>query len=150
MRPALAPVRDPGAVRGTSGAELLLCPAPPLLFSLNAQWLPVLVRGDSLGKEPRFCGGDLPHFSCSVAQSCPTLCDPGTAALQASLSFTISRSLPKLMFTEPCSGMSSHHLIRCHLLPSLFPSIRIFPRESALRIRWPKYRSFSFQHQSFQ
>ena len=69
---------------------------------------------------------------------------PWTAALQASLSFTVSRSLLRLMFTEPCSVMSSHHLILCHLLPSIFPSIRIFPNESALHIRWPKYWSFSY------
>ena len=69
---------------------------------------------------------------------------PWTAALQASLSFTVSWSLLRLVFTEPCSVMSSHHLILCHLLPSIFPSIRIFPNESALHIRWPKYWSFSY------
>ena len=69
---------------------------------------------------------------------------PWTAALQASLSLTISRSLLKLMSIE--SVMPSNHLILCHslLLPSIFPSIRIFSNESALRIRWPKYWSFSF------
>ena len=63
---------------------------------------------------------------CSVAQSCPTLCDPWTAARQASLSITNSRSSPKLMSTE--SVMPSNHLSLCHpllLLPSLFPSIRV-------------------------
>ena len=68
-----------------------------------------------------------------------------TAAHQASLSFTISRSLLKLMFTELM--MPSDCLILCHpllLLPSIFPSIRAFSNESALRIRWPKYWSFSF------
>ena len=67
------------------------------------------------------------------------------AALQASLSFTISQSLLKLMSIE--SVMPSNHLILCHpllLLPSMFPSIRVFSNESALRIRWPKYWSFSF------
>ena len=70
---------------------------------------------------------------------------PWTAARQASLSITSSRSLPKLMYTE--SVMPSNHLILCHhlfLLPSIFPSIRICPNESALPIRWPKYWSFSF------
>ena len=64
-----------------------------------------------------------------------------TAAHQASLSYIISRSLPKLMFIE--SAMPSN---LCHPLPlpSIFPSIRIFSNESALRIRWPKYWSFSF------
>ena len=82
---------------------------------------------------------------CSVAQSCPTLCEPWTAARQASLSFTISRSLLKLMSIE--SMMPSNHLILCRpllLLPSIFPSIRVFSNESALCIRWPNYWSFSF------
>ena len=70
---------------------------------------------------------------------------PWTAACQASLSITNSRSLPKLMSIE--SVMPSNHLILCRpllLLPSIFPSIRVFSNESALRIGWPKYRSFSF------
>ena len=67
------------------------------------------------------------------------------AACQASPSFTISRSLLKLMSIE--STMLSSHLTLCHpllLLPSIFPSIRVFSNESALRIRWPKFWSFSF------
>ena len=69
---------------------------------------------------------------------------PWTAAHQASLSITNSPSLLKLMSIE--SVMPSNHLILCHrlLLPSIFPSIRVFSNESALRIRWPKYWSFSF------
>ena len=70
---------------------------------------------------------------------------PWTAACQASLSFTISWSLLKLMSIE--SVMPSNHLILCCpllLLPSIFPSIRVFSSESALHIRWPKYWSFSF------
>ena len=73
----------------------------------------------------------------SVAQSCPTLCDP--------LSFTISQSLLKPMSIK--SVMPSKHLILCHpllLLSSIFPRIRVFSNELALRIRWPKYWSFSF------
>ena len=68
---------------------------------------------------------------------------PWTAAHQASLSFTISQSLLKLMSIE--SAMPSNHLILCRpiLLPSIFPSIRVFSNESALCIRWPKYWSFS-------
>ena len=69
---------------------------------------------------------------------------PWTAAWQASLSITNPQSLPKLMSIE--SVMPSNHLILCHpllLLPSIFPSIRVFSNESALRIRWPKYWSFS-------
>ena len=68
-----------------------------------------------------------------------------TTARQASLPITNSRSLPKPMSIE--SVMSSNHLILCHpllLLPSIFPSIRLFSNESALCIRWPKYWSFSF------
>ena len=70
---------------------------------------------------------------------------PSTAAHQASLSITSSRSLLKLMFIE--SVMPSSHLILCHppfLLPSIFPSIRVFSDESVLHIRWPKCWSFSF------
>ena len=74
---------------------------------------------------------------------------PWTAAHQASLSLTISQNLLKLMSNE--SVMSSNHLILCHpllLLPSIFPSIKVFSKESALRIRWPKYWSFSFSMNS--
>ena len=80
----------------------------------------------------------------SVAQSCPTLCDPWTAACQASLSITNTRSLHKLMSIK--SVMPSNHLILCRplLLPSIPPSIRVFSNESVLCIRWPKYWSFSF------
>ena len=70
---------------------------------------------------------------------------PWTAALQASLSITNSRSPPKPMSIE--SVMPSNHLILCHpllLLSSIFPSIRVFSNESALCIKWPKYWSFSF------
>ena len=70
---------------------------------------------------------------------------PWTAARQASLSITNSWSLPKLTSNE--SVMPSNHLIFCCpllLLPSIFPSIRVFANESALRVRWPKDWSFSF------
>ena len=80
-----------------------------------------------------------------VTQSCLTLFDPWTAAHQASLSITNSRSLLKLMSIKLV--MPSNHLILCHpllLLPSIFPSIRVFSNESVLRIRWPKCWSFSF------
>ena len=69
---------------------------------------------------------------------------PWTAACQASLSFTISQTLLKFMSIELV--MPSNHLILCCpllLLPSIFPSIRVFSNESALCIRWSKYRSFS-------
>ena len=82
------------------------------------------------------------QFSHSVMSNSAT---SWTAAHQASLSITNSWSLLKLMSIELV--MSSNHLILCHpllLLLSIFPSIRIFSNESALRIKWPKYWSFSF------
>ena len=87
--------------------------------------------------------GHLSQFS-SVSQWCLILRDPWTAKRQASLSITNSWSLLKLMSIELV--MPSNHLILCHplLLPSVFPSIRVFSNESVLRIRWPKYWSFSF------
>ena len=74
-----------------------------------------------------------------------TFVTPWTTACQASLSITNSQGLPNLMSIE--SVMPSNHLILCHpllLLPSIFPSIRVFSNESALRIRWPKYWNLSF------
>ena len=82
---------------------------------------------------------------CSVAQLCLTLCDPIDCSMQASLSFTITQSLLKLMSIELV--MPSNHLILCRpllLLPPIFPSIRVFSSVSALHIRWPKDWSFSF------
>ena len=70
---------------------------------------------------------------------------PWSAACQASLSITNSQSSPKLVSIE--SVMPSNHLILCQplfLLPSIFPNIRVFSKESVLRIRWPTYWSFSF------
>ena len=72
-----------------------------------------------------------------------------TAACQASLSFIISLSLLRLTCIE--SVMPSNHLILCHpilLLPSIFPTIRVFSDESVLHLRWPKYWSFSFSTSS--
>ena len=82
------------------------------------------------------------QFSRSVVSDSAT---PWTAVCQVSLSIANSRSLFKLMSIE--SVMPSNNLILCCpllLLPSIFPSIRVFSNESALRIRWPKYWSFSF------
>ena len=82
------------------------------------------------------------QFSCSVVSDSAT---PWIAARQASLSITNSRSSPKLMSIK--SVMPPSHLILCHpllLLPSIPPNIRVFPNESTLRMRWPKYWSFSF------
>ena len=86
----------------------------------------------------------------SSVQSCPTLCDPMDAwnmeARQASLFITNSQSLLRLMSMELV--MPSNHLILCRpllLLPSIFPSIRVFSDESVLPMRWPKYWNFSFR-----
>ena len=88
----------------------------------------------------------------SVAQSCPTLCNPMNRSMppcpsptQASLSITNSRNPPKPMSIE--SVTSSNHLTLCHpllLLPPIPPSIRVFSNESTLHMTWPKYWSFSF------
>ena len=86
------------------------------------------------------------HCCCSVALSqSRDSATPWTAAHQASLSYTISQSLLKIVSIEPV--MPSNYLILCHsllLLPSIFPNIRVFSNESALCNRWPKYWSFSF------
>ena len=84
-------------------------------------------------------------FCCSVAQLCPTLCNPMDCSMPGFPAHTNSRSLLKL--TSIDSVMPSNHLILCHpflFLPSIFPSIRVFSNESVRLIRWPKFRSFNF------
>ena len=91
------------------------------------------------------CLFDISIFSSVQALSHVRLfATPWTTVRQATLSITNSWSPPKPM--SIVSVMPSNHLILCHplLLPSIFPSIRAFSNESALRIRWPKYWSFSF------
>ena len=81
----------------------------------------------------------------SVSQSRPTLCDPMNCSTPGLPVHPNSRSFHKLMSIELV--MPSNHLILCHPLllpPSIFPSIRVFSNESALRVRWTKYWSFSF------
>jgi len=90
---------------------------------------------------------NIDSFYCCCSVSCSVISDSAaawTAAYQASLSFTITHSLLKLMSIK--SEMPSNHLILCRplLLPSIFPGIRVFSNESVLRIRWPKYWSFGF------
>ena len=83
------------------------------------------------------------YYCCSLAEPCRLFVTPWTAACQASLSFTISQSLLRLLSID--AVMPVNHLILCRpflLLPSIFRSIRVFSNESALRIRWPKYLSF--------
>ena len=84
-------------------------------------------------------------IGCSVTQLCPTLCDPMDYSLPGLPVHHQLLELLKLMSIE--SVMPSNHLILSHLLlllPSIFPSIKVFSNELALRIRWPKYWSFSF------
>ena len=84
-------------------------------------------------------------MSVQFTQLCLTFVTPWTAARQASLSITNSQSSLKLMSIE--SVMPSNRLILCCpllLLPSIFPCIRVFSKESVLHIRWPRYWSFSF------
>ena len=98
--------------------------------------LPSYLEGSGLES---FCGG-VQSLTCVWLFT-----TPWTAGCRASVSFTDSLSLLKLMSIE--SVMPSNLLILCHsllFLPSVFPSIRVFSNESALRIRWPKYWSFSF------
>ena len=81
----------------------------------------------------------------SVAQLCPTLCNPMNCSISGLPVHHQLLEFTQLMSIE--SVMPSNYLILCHpllLLPSIFPSIRVFSNESALRIRWPKYWSFSF------
>ena len=88
------------------------------------------------------------HQFSSVTQSCLTLYDPMDCSTPGLI--TNCWSLPKPMSIE--SVMPSNHLILCHhllLLPSIFPSIRVFSNESTLHIRWPKYWSFNFSISPF-
>ena len=81
----------------------------------------------------------------SVAQSSPTICNPWTETRQASLSITNSQSLHKLMSITLV--IPSNHFSLCYpflLLPSVFPSIRVFSNELVFRIRWPQYWIFNF------
>ena len=81
----------------------------------------------------------------SVTQSCPTLCNPMDCSMPG---FPVHHQFPELAQTHVhCIGDPSNHLILCRpllLLPSVFPRIRVFSNKSVLRIRWPKYWTFSF------
>ena len=114
------------------GVSLFLNCALPIICLFFRQYYTVLITLSSV------------KFS-SVAQLCPTLCNAMNCSMPGHLSITNSQSLPKLMFIELV--IPSNHLILCRpllLLPSIFPSMRVFSNESALCIRWPKYWSFSF------
>ena len=119
------------------------------LISFRIDWFDVLAIQGPLSRSPRTRTPQNPVFPNKfVVQSLSHVwlfVTPWTTAHQTSLSFTISQSLLKLISIEPV--MASDHLILCHplfLLPSIFPSIRVFSNESTLPIRWPKYWSFSF------
>ena len=88
-------------------------------------------------------------YCCSVTKLRPTFCDPMDCSMPGSSVLHYSQSLLKLMSIE--SMVLSNHFILCGpllLLPSIFPSIRVFPSELALPIRWPKYWSFSISSSS--
>ena len=112
-------------------------------FTLNLIEVRPRIKKKKILAIPKFC-----HFhfsSVAHAQLCPSLSTPWTAAHRASLSIANSQSLLKLMTIE--SVMPSSYIIFCHpllLLPSIFPSIKVFSNESVLHSRWPKYWSFSF------
>ena len=139
-----------------------LCPAafciprPNLPVTPGISWLPTLAFQPPIMKRISF--GDVSSRRSSRYSSVQSIqslnrvqffATPWIAALQASLSNTNSRSLLKLMSIE--SVMPSNSIILCYplLLPSIFPSIRVFSNESVLHIRWPKYWSFSFSISPF-
>ena len=112
------------------------------MANLLASFLPWHFRYKHLLYQPEICNL---YVAGQLLSRVRFFATPWTAACQASLSFTISRSLLKLMFIELV--MPSNYRVLCHpllLLPSIFPSIWIFSSESALHIKWPKYWSFSF------
>ena len=117
----------------------------PGLISFRMDWLDFLAVQGTLKSLPQHHSSKASILQCSAFFTVQLFATPWTAACQASLSFTISWNLLKLISIE--SVMPSSHLILCHLLlllPSVFPSIGVFSSELALHIRWPKYSSFSF------
>ena len=118
----------------------------PLLFRIIALGLFLFLgKLQEMGKKKKIHTFFFPSHVVPSTGCAWLFAAPWTGARQASVSFTVSWSLLKLMSIEWV--MLSNHLILCHpllLLPSIFPSIRVFSNESALHIRWPKYWSFSF------
>ena len=117
----------------------------PGLISFRIDWLDLLaVQGTLKSLFQHHSSKASIQFS-SVAQSCPTLCDPmnrSTPGLPVHHQFPEFTQIMSIRFFD-----ATHHLILCHpilLQPSIFPSIRVFSSESVLHIRWPKYWSFSF------
>ena len=109
-----------------------------IFFLIRVQKMVIMIKSNEKKKRSRFLS------SVQLLRHVRLFVTPRTVARWASLSITNSQSLLKLVSTELV--MTSNHLIFCCslLLPSVFPSIRVFSNESVLRIRWPKYWSFSF------
>ena len=122
----------------TEGSNMGLLHCRQILYHLSHQGILLNVTHEHLKMSIQF--GSVQSLNCVQL-----FATPWTAAHQASLSFTNSWGLLKLMSIK--SVMPSNHLILCCpllLLPSVFPSIKVFSKESVLHIRWPKYWSFSF------
>ena len=130
------------------------CKSEPQITLQQSEWsiikkLQIISAGEDVGGKVKLCNYygksvefPLLLFSQSAMSDSTT---PWTAACQASQSLTVSRSLLKLISIE--SVIPSNHFILCQsilLLPSIFPSIRVFSNQSVLHMRWPKYWSFSF------
>ena len=115
----------------------------PLGACKSQAWASGALGPNQRASSPRICVHGL---TCSVTQTCLTLWHPMDYSTP-SLSFPISQSLLQSLLMSIESVMPSNHVILCRpllLLPSIFPSIRVFSNESALHIRWPKYCSFNF------
>ena len=137
------------------GLFLLLCLQIRSLFSFAMSSLPlipsdVFFSSDTVVDISRCLSCSVQFSSVQSLSHVWLFVPPWTAAHQASLSTTNSRSLLKLMSIELVMP-SSHLILCCHLplLPSIFPSIRVFSNQSVLHIRWPKYWSFSFSISPF-
>ena len=135
------------ALLGRKNGQLVKSKQINCLKILQGFWQGTVQKNLKITHIKKKCINDFPAISSFQLLSCVRLIvTPSTAAHQASLSITISWSPPKPMSIK--SMMPSNHLILCHPLllpPSIFPSMRVFSSESALRIRWPKYWSFSFK-----
>ena len=120
--------------------QVLVAPGASWLVTSSPQPLPPSFHGVLLC----VCVSSVSYIIIQSLSRVRLFTTPWTTARQAPLSFTISQGLLKLMCIE--SVMPSNHLILCHslLLPSIFPGIRVFSKESVLRIKWPEYWSFSF------
>ena len=133
------------SVHGILQARILECPPPGDLPNLAIELTSLMSHALAGGFFTSSSTWETHCCCCSAAQSCPTLCDPTDYSTPG---LPVHHQLLDLAQTHVHeSVMPSNQLILCHpllLLPSIFPSIRVFSNESALHIRWPKYWSFSF------